>query len=259
MRFQDRAVIVTGAGYGIGREIALAFAREGANVALAGRSEDKLEAVAGEVRRLGRRPLVVATDVAVEAQVRELVGATRAGLGGVDVLVNNAGIAGPTKLARDIGEREWAETIETNLTGAFYCAKHASAVMIEQRRGSIVNISSVAGRIGYPLRTPYAASKWGMIGLSHSLAAELGPFGIRVNAVLPGATQGDRIEQVIANRARAEGKSLEEGRAWFVRDIPLGRMVTAAEVAEAVLFLASDAASGMTGQAVTVCGGYRMQ
>jgi len=131
--------------------------------------------------------------------------------------------------------------------------------MIERGRGSIVNISSVAGRIGYPLRTPYAASKWGMIGLSHSLAAELGPHGIRVNAVLPGPIQGERIDQVIAARAEAECKTIEEARQWFVKDIPLKRMPTSEEVAEAVLFLASEAASAITGQAVNVCGGFRMQ
>ena len=131
--------------------------------------------------------------------------------------------------------------------------------MIERGRGSIVNISSVAGRIGYPLRTPYAASKWGMIGLRHSLASELGPHGIRVNAVLPGPIQGERIDQVIAARAQAEGKSFEEASQWFVKDIPLRRMPTSEEVAEAVLFLASDAAYALPGQAVTVCGGFRMQ
>ena len=146
-----------------------------------------------------------------------------------------------------------------NLSGAFSCAKRVSGLMIERGRGSMVNISSGAGRIGYPLRTPYAASKWGMIGLSHSLAAELGPHGIRVNAVLPGPIQGESIDQVIAARAKAECKTIEEARQWFVKDIPLKRMPTAAEVAEAVLFLASDAASAMTGQAVTVCGGLRMQ
>lgn len=259
MAFTDQTVIVTGAGYGIGKAIALGFGRQGANVVLAARSREKLEAVAAELARLGTRPLVVPTDVASEPEVAAMVRTAASRYGGIDVLVNNAGIAGPTKLARDITPGEWEEALAVNLSGAFYCAKHVSGVMIERKRGSIVNISSVAGRIGYPLRTPYAASKWGMIGLSHSLAAELGPYGIRVNAVLPGPTRGERIDQVIAARAAAEGKSFEEASQWFVRDIPLKRMPTAEEVTEAVLFLASDAASAMTGQAVTVCGGFRMQ
>ena len=159
----------------------------------------------------------------------------------------------------DVTAESWDETLAVNLRGAFYCAKYVSAAMIERRRGSIVNISSVAGRIGYALRTPYAASKWGMIGLSHSLAAELGPHGIRVNAVLPGSTDGERLNRVIAARAATEGKPVEEVRDWYVRDIPIQRMVSEAEVADAVLFLASDQASGMTGQAVSVCGGFCMR
>ena len=226
---------------------------------LAGRSSGRLAEVASELRALGTEPLAVATDVTVERQVRDMVAAALSQFGEVDALVNNAGIAGPTKLARDVTAEEWAETLGTNLTGAFYCARQLAGPMMARKRGAIVNISSVAGRIGYPLRTPYAASKWGMIGLSHSLAAELGPYGIRVNAVLPGVVAGERIDQVIVARAAAEGAEVDDVRARFVRDIPLGRMPTEAEVAETVLFLASDAASGMTGQAVTVCGGFRMQ
>ncbi|MBI2525701.1 MAG: SDR family oxidoreductase [Candidatus Rokubacteria bacterium] len=259
MGFKGQTIIVTGAGYGIGRAIALRFGHEGANVVLAARSRDKLEAAAAELTALGTNPLVVVTDVSSEPDAAAMVRAAVARYGGIDVLVNNAGIAGPTKLARDIAPGEWEETLAINLSGAFYCAKHASAVMIERGEGSIVNIASVAGRIGYPLRTPYAASKWGMIGLSHSLAAELGPHGIRVNVVVPGPIHGERIDQVIAARAKAEGKSFDEARQWFVKDIPLRRMPTGDEVAEAVLFLASGAASAITGQAINVCGGFRMQ
>jgi len=259
MRFKDQTVIVTGGGHGIGRAIALAFGREGANVVIGARGRERMEEVAAELRAMGTRPMLCVTDVSREAEAREMVGAARAEYGAIDVLVNNAGIAGPTGLARDIPVDGWSETIGVNLSGAFYCSRHASATMIERRRGAIVNIASVAGRIGYALRTPYAASKWGMIGLSHSLAAELGPYGIRVNAVLPGSTEGERMNRVIAARASAEGKPLDEVREWYVKDIPMKRMVTEAEVAEAVTFLASDAASGMTGQAVSVCGGFRMQ
>ncbi len=259
MGFEGQTVIVTGAGYGIGRAIALAFGRQGANVVLAARSRDKLEAVAAELTALGTQPLVAPTDVASEPAVAAMTSAVVSRYGAIDVLVNNAGIAGPTRLARDIAPGEWEETLAVNLSGAFYCAKHVSGPMIERRRGSIVNVSSVAGRLGYPLRTPYAASKWGMIGLGHSLAAELGPYGIRVNTVVPGPIQGERIDQVIDARARAEGKSFEEASQWFVRDIPLKRMPTAGEVADAVLFLAGDAAAAITGQALNVCGGFRMQ
>lgn len=259
MRFRNWSVIVTGGGYGIGQAIALAFGREGANVLLAARSKEKLEAVAGELKSLGTRPMVAVLSVSDEPKVAHAVREFHAESGRLDVLVNNSGIAGPTKLATEIGLDEWHDTIETNLTGAFLFAKHAAAVMMKQGKGSIVNISSVAGRIGYPLRTPYAASKWGMIGLSHSLATELGPHGIRSNVVLPGATEGDRMQRVIADRARAEGRTLDEAGRWFTKNLPLRRMVTADEVATAVTFLASDDAAGITGQTLNVDAGFRMQ
>jgi NAD(P)-dependent dehydrogenase (short-subunit alcohol dehydrogenase family) len=259
MRFEHQVVVVTGAGYGIGRTIAVAFAREGAHVALAGRSTAKLEEVAATLGSAAPLPLVLPTDVRHEGEIAHLIDTTHAHFGRLDVLVNNAGITGPTALARDIPIADWEETLRVNLTGAFLCARHASTHMIAAGRGAIVNIASVAGRMGYPLRTPYAASKWGMIGLSHSLAAELGPHGIRVNAVLPGSTEGERIERVVAARAVAEGSTTEQVRAWFTKDTPLRRMVTADEVARAVLFLASEEASGITGQAFSVCGGFQMR
>lgn len=258
-RFVNQVVVVTGAGYGIGRGIAEAFAREGARVVLAGRSRDKLEAVANALAAGPAPALAVPTDLRNEVDAERLISTAHQKLGRLDVLVNNAGIAGPTALARDVSTADWEETLRVNLTGAFLCARRASALMIEAGRGAIVNISSVAGRMGYPLRTPYAASKWGMIGLSHSLAAELGPYGIRVNAVLPGSTEGERIERVIAARAAAEGRARDEVWKEFAKDVPLKRMVTADEVARAVLFLASEDASGITGQAFSVCGGYQMR
>jgi NAD(P)-dependent dehydrogenase (short-subunit alcohol dehydrogenase family) len=259
MEFTGQTIIVTGAGYGIGREIALAFGRQGGNVVLAARSRDKLEAVAKELQALGTRPLVIPLDVTKEPEVAAMVKQARQAQGRIDVLVNNSGIGGPTALARDVTGADWRETIDINLSGAFYCAKYVSEPMIAAKRGNIVNISSVAGRIGYPMRTPYAASKWGMIGLSHSLAAELGPHGIRVNVVLPGPIAGDRIERVMRDRAKAEGRPYEDVRKAQVAGIPLGRMPTEAEVANMVVFLASSAASAVSGQAINVDGGTRMQ
>ncbi len=258
-RFKDQTVLITGAGYGIGKAAALAFGREGANVVLAARSQEKMEAVAEELRTLNTKPLVVVTDVASEGDVNHLFEETMKTYQTLDVLVNNAGIAGPTKLAQDIESAEWLETLNVNLTGAFYCAKHASPIMIAQKKGSIVNISSVAGRIGYPLRTPYAASKWGMIGLSHSLAAELGSYGIRVNVVVPGPIGGDRINRVIAARAEAENQTFEEVKNDLISLIPLKRMATEEEVTDAILYFASNTASAITGQVLNVDGGSRMQ
>jgi NAD(P)-dependent dehydrogenase (short-subunit alcohol dehydrogenase family) len=259
MRFSGWTAIVTGGGYGIGRAIALALGKEGANVALAARSREKLEAVAATLRAMGTSPGVYALSVADEPAVEAMVRAERERTGRLDVLVNNSGIGGPTRSVRDITADEWREVLDVNLTGAFFCAKHAARVMIEQKRGVIVNIGSVAGRIAYPLRSPYAASKWGMIGLNHSLAAELGRHGIRVNAVLPGSTEGERMQRSIAGRAAAENISLAEAERWFLKDQPIPRMSKPEEIAAAVLFLASDDAATITGQTLNVDSGFRMQ
>lgn len=260
-RFEGNTAIVTGGGYGIGEAIVHGLAAEGAAVVIAARSRDKIEAVARKVREAGGRAEAIVSDVADEDAVAAMVRRTCETFGGVDILVNNSGIAGPTKLSTQITREEWRETLEINLTGAFFCAKHAAADMIARGRGgAIVNISSVAGRIGYAMRTPYAASKWGMIGLNHSLAAELGPHKIRVNCVCPGAVQGERIDAVIRARAQAAGVPEEAVARQMSSGVPLGRMVTAEEVARAVLFFASERdSSGVTGQAFTVCGGFRMQ
>ncbi len=259
LRFEGKVVAITGAGYGIGEAIALAFAHEGASVLLAGRKAERLESVARAIIAMDRRAEIAVTDVSIEDSAAAMVKQTIHSFGKMDILVNNAGIEGPTKLVTDITAEEWNETIAVNLTGAFYCSKHAAKWMAEHEGGAIVNIASVAGRIGYPMRTPYAASKWGMIGLSHSMAAELGPKNIRVNCVCPGAVEGERMNRVIQARAEASGVSLERAQKQAISGVPIGRMVTADEVARAVLFFAGDEASGITGQAFTVCGGMRMQ
>lgn len=259
MRFKNKTVIVTGAGYGIGKAVALAFGKEGANCVLAARSRDKLEAVAADLRGMGTKPLVCVVDQAKVAAVEDCVETTLDTYGGIDVLVNNSGIAGPTALCRDITTEQWNETIDINLNGAFYFARACARHMIERRAGSMVNISSVAGRLGFAFRTPYAASKWGMIGLSHSLAAELGHHGIRVNAVLPGPTEGERIVNVMQAQAETRKISYAQVEKGFLSQLPLGFMPTETDVAAAVLFLSSDAARSITGQALNVDSGQRMQ
>ena len=257
--FTGKTVIVTGGGYGIGKQIALSFGRLGANVVVAARSGDKLEAVADELRGMNTNPLALTVDIGVDRAVSDMVEAVVDQYGGIDVLVNNAAIAGPTAMIPDIDTDDWRAAVDINLTGTFYCCKYVSKVMREVKSGNIITISSVAGRTAYPLRAPYAVTRWGVIGLSHTLAAELGPLGIRVNTVVPGPIEGERSNRVFAVRAEAEGKDMEEIKQFFTRDIPIGRMPSEQEVANCVVYLASDRSTGIHGQTIQVDGGFRMQ
>jgi len=258
VKLEGRAAIVTGGGHGIGRAIALRFAAEGCAVAIAGTNRERLEATAQELRGQGARVQVSVTDVGDEAAVERMVAAAVAEFGRLDILVNNAGITGPTAAAVDIARAEWDRTLEINLTGALLCAKHALPHMIRAKSGRIINITSVAGFIGYPLRAAYAASKWGMIGLNRTLALEAGPHGITVNAIAPGSTRGERMSRVIQARAQALGKSDAEIEREYLDPTALKRMVAEEDVAATALFLASDEAASITGDTIAVSGGFRI-
>jgi NAD(P)-dependent dehydrogenase (short-subunit alcohol dehydrogenase family) len=256
--FAGKTVIVTGGGYGIGKQIALRFGRSGANVVIAARSQSKLEDVAQELRNMGTNPLALTVDISKEDEVRSMVEAVVDRYSGIDVLVNNSAIAGPTAMVPDVDSTDWHQTVGINLSGTFFCCKHVSRVMRESKKGNIVTISSVAGRMGYPLRAPYAVTRWGVIGLSHTLAAELGPLGIRVNCVVPGPIEGERSERVFVARAEAENMEVDDVKQFFTKDIPIGRMPTEQEVANCVVYLASDNSSGIHGQTIQVDGGFLM-
>lgn len=251
----DKVAIITGGGYGIGKQIALKYAAAGAKIVIAARSLDPMKETCTELEKLGSRAISIQADVAREADCARIAEQSIKAFGRVDILVNNAGIAGPTKRITDMSLAEWQEVIDIDLTGAWLASRAVIPQMDKQRSGNILMISSGAGRRGYPLRSPYAAAKWAMIGLTQTLAGEWGQRGIRVNCICPGAIAGDRIERVIRARAESLKQPYEVVKAGFVSQSALQRMATEEEVARVSLFLVSAASGGVTGQTINVdCG-----
>jgi NAD(P)-dependent dehydrogenase (short-subunit alcohol dehydrogenase family) len=258
MKLDGKVSIVTGGGRGIGRAIALRFAAEGADVVVSGTTKETLDRVAGEIRESGRRALAVVADVADEADAERLVAGALDEFGGIDILVNNAGIAGPTALATDVTREDWDRTLAVNLTGAFLCAKHVLPHLIKRRGGRVINITSIAGLKAYAWRSPYSASKWGMIGLTQSLAEEVGRHDITVNAIAPGPVRGPRIESVIRNRAAQLNRSFEDVERDYVEPTALKRMVEEEDIAAMAVFLASEEGRNITGETLNISSGYRL-
>jgi len=255
---KDKIVVVTGGGRGLGRVIALACAREGADLVLASRSVEALQETRAEVESFGRKALVVPTDIRHEDSVRNLAEQALARFGHIDILVNNTGITGPTAPLWEITPAEWEETFAVNVTGAYLCCRTFLPSMIERRSGSILFISSMTGKRPLFGRTPYAAGKLALVGLARTLAWETGPYGIRVNVISPGPIEGERVERVIRNQAQAEGISEDEARRRFTSSSPLGRLVPPGDIADAVVFLASDKAASITGEDLNVSAGTVM-
>jgi NAD(P)-dependent dehydrogenase (short-subunit alcohol dehydrogenase family) len=243
-------VLVTAGASGIGNAIARTLGEAGARVHIC----DISRAVLDECLAASPQLSGSLADVAEESDVARLFDDVEAQLGGLDVLVNNAGIAGPTGGIHEISTADWRRTIEVNLNGQFYCARLAVPMLRKAEEGAIINMASVAGRLGYAYRTPYAATKWGIVGLTQSLAKELGPGGIRVNAILPGVVAGPRIERVIQARAEAIGVNYETMEKEYLGKVSLRRMVSAQDVADMVLFLCSPAGRNISGQSLSVCG-----
>jgi 3-oxoacyl-[acyl-carrier protein] reductase len=238
-----KVALVTGASRGIGRAIAKEFASQGAKVALCARSVDALQAVADEIAAAGGCAQPFALDVSSADGVRAVVEAVTEHLGRLDILINNAGITRDGLIAR-MKDDAWEEVLNTNLRGAFYLTRAAAKIMMRQRCGKIVNISSVVGLTGNPGQANYAASKAGLIGMTRSVAKELGSRNIQVNAIAPGFIVTDMTD------------SLPEAlKAKLLEQIPLGRLGQPEEIAKAALFLASDWSDYVTGQVLAVCGG----
>jgi NAD(P)-dependent dehydrogenase (short-subunit alcohol dehydrogenase family) len=243
-------VIITAGGAGIGRAIARAFHAAGARVHICDVDTAALGDAQAELPGLG----VSEADVSDPDQVDRLFDAALDALGGLDVLVNNAGIAGPTALLEDCETADWRRTLAINLDGQFYCLRRAIPALKAAGGGVIVNIASTAGLFGYPRRAPYVASKWAVVGLTKSLAIELGPSGIRVNAICPGSIEGPRMDRVIAAEAAATGCSEEEVRQAYVRNTSMRCFIDAEDVANMAVFLCTPAAAKVSGQALAVDG-----
>lgn len=248
----QRVLITAGAG-GIGRAMAETFVKAGARVHIC----DVVESAMDEtVKVLG----VTATlcDVSNLKQVDQLFSDVKRHLGGLDALINNAGIAGPTARIEEIDVEDWRRCIDVDLSGMFYCTRLAVPLLKAAGGGSIINLSSAAGRLGFPFRTPYAAAKWGVVGFTKSLSMELGTDNIRVNAIQPGVVEGDRINRVIEAKAKALGISFQEQQARLLEKVSMRGMVSPQDIANMALYLASDLGKHVTGQAISVCAGVEM-
>jgi NAD(P)-dependent dehydrogenase (short-subunit alcohol dehydrogenase family) len=261
LRLTGKRVLITAGAAGIGRAIAEGFAAEGARVHVCDIDAAALAALpraAGTAHATADANTGAITgeicDVSDRAAVERFVASAAAQLGGLDVLVNNAGIGGPTAALADVDPAAWRQVIEINLLGTFGVTQCALPHLLKSRSASIIVMSSLAGRVGYPNRSAYSTTKWGLIGLTKTLAIELGDAGIRVNAILPGAVNGPRYQAVLEGRARQSGRSVAEEAAHAMRNVSIKKLVEPEQIAALAAFLASDAASTISGQIFPIDG-----
>jgi NAD(P)-dependent dehydrogenase (short-subunit alcohol dehydrogenase family) len=255
----DRRVsLVTGASQGIGRVIATEMASRGDIVVLAARNTAGLEETAGQIDRAGGEHLVVETDVTSEASVGSMVAAVTGRLGRIDNLVNNSGVGGPSGRLWEVESDEWRSTYEVNVFGVFSVTRAVLPVMIQQGSGSVVIVGSISGKRPLFGRSAYTSTKTALIGLTRTLALEAGPLGIRVNLVSPGFVAGPRIEWVMKAQSEARGIDVDEVRAEFEAESPLGKLTDPADVARTVAFLTSESSAGITGADLNVNSGVVM-
>lgn len=250
MDVSGKRVIITAAASGIGRSVVEAFVAGGARVELCDVNDEALASVAAVSPSIGASRVDLADEAAIDAWLGHALGA----LGGVDVLVNNAGTKGPTAFVEDVTLDEWRSCMAVGLESQFLCARRVAPSMKQQGSGSIINMSSMAGVFGYGRRTPYAAVKWAVIGLTKSLAVELGPHGVRCNAICPGSVAGDRMQAVIAAEAEGRGVDPSVVEREYLEGQSIKRFVDPREIADLCLFLASPASSMISGQAIGIDG-----
>jgi NAD(P)-dependent dehydrogenase (short-subunit alcohol dehydrogenase family) len=250
-----KVVLITGGGHGVGRALAYRFASSGADVAVIGRAKQPLAETAETVRRSGRQAEWMEADVSKPADVTRAFERAVETFGTINILVNNAAIAGPTAEIGDVSLDDWNEVLAINLTGPFLCSKAAVPIMRKAGGGKIVNIGSVTGKRPLADRTPYAASKMGLVGFTRTLAQEVGKYGINVNLVSPFLVEGPRLDGVIHRMAARRGVPAEVVRTEMTQLSPFKRGVTDEDVANVVLFLSSSAADNMTGQDINVSAG----
>ena len=242
-----KRVLITAGASGIGLAMAEAYAASGAQVWITDINEQALD----KAPDTWQRNLVDASD---EAQMAALFGDIAQDWGGLDVLCANAGVAGPTALVEDVALEDWKKCVSINLEGAFLSAKYTAPMMKTQNSGAIILTSSTAGLNGYPNRSPYASAKWAVIGLMKTLAMELGPFGVRVNAICPGAVEGPRMEGVLEREALAKGMTRDQVYDGYAKGTSMRSFVTAEDIANMAVFLGSDGARLVSGQAIAVDG-----
>jgi NAD(P)-dependent dehydrogenase (short-subunit alcohol dehydrogenase family) len=245
-----QGVIVTAGARGIGRAIVDLFDDEGAKVSVC----DIDPMAIAELAKARPNVHAQVADVSDQASLDSYLNAAIERLGRLDALINNAGISGPTARIDEIDGDDWEKTMRVNVDSQYRCARFAVPHLRSAGGGAILNMSSTAGRLGYPLRSPYAASKWAVVGLTKTLAMELGPFGIRVNAIMPGVVDGQRIRSVIAVKAEAAGYSYEEMESRWLEQVSLRRMVSQLEIAQMFVYLCSDAGRNISGQSISICG-----
>lgn len=258
MRLEDKNVIITGAAMGMGGTITRQLAREGANLVLVARTPGPLEELAAELQASGSKATAIACDVTDDEKVKNMVEKAKEFLNGrIDILVNSAGATGPIETpVWEITAEDFESVLRKNIIGSFLPMKYTLPSMIEAKYGKIVNIGGASGMRGYRYRAGYSSSKWAIRGLTRTAALDCGEYNINVNAIMPGIVETPRMEKLCHEKARIKGTSYDDEYADYVAEMALKRVTTPQDVANAVVFLASDDSKNITGQEMVVCGGW---